>query len=196
MAERDADALGELCTNSLDAGQLPEQGGERPHVLLVISLQQLRRNRGTVLEYGGQLSAALTRMLLCDSAITPVVLGDNSEPLYVGRTKRCVTPAQRKALIARDGGCAKPGCGRRPHHCQSHHINHWAQGPRISPTCFFYATRITTRSTNPAGLFGSPMATPSSSHRDGSTAPSDHDANHHRPVATRWSETFEVPSDR
>jgi 5-methylcytosine-specific restriction protein A len=97
-------------------------------VLLVISLEQLRKNRGTVLEYGGQLSAALTRMLLCESAITPVVLGENSEPLYVGRAKRCVTPAQRKALIARDGGCAKPGRGRRPHHCQAHHIIHWAQG--------------------------------------------------------------------
>ena len=67
-------------------------------------------------------------MLLCDSAITPVVLGENSEPLYVGRTKRCVIPARRKALIARDGGCAKPGCDGRPDCCQSHHIIPWARG--------------------------------------------------------------------
>ena len=38
------------------------------------------------------------------------------------------SPWSSKALIARDRGCAKPGRGRRPHHCQAHHIIHWAQG--------------------------------------------------------------------
>jgi hypothetical protein len=70
MSETEGSPLNELCTNSLDERKPPAQGGERPHV----------------------------PMLLCDSAITPVVLGENSEPLYVGRTKRCVIPRAAESI--------------------------------------------------------------------------------------------------
>ncbi|WP_139812798.1 HNH endonuclease signature motif containing protein, partial [Prescottella equi] len=35
---------------------------------------------------------------------------------------------QRRALIARDHGCAFPGCGAVPAHCEGHHVTHWADG--------------------------------------------------------------------
>ena len=49
-------------------------------------------------------------------------------PLAVGRTSRTATPAQRKALAARDGGCIIPGCQIPAENCQSHHIQDWADG--------------------------------------------------------------------
>jgi len=36
-----------------------------------------------------------------------------------------VSPAQRKALIVRDGGCIFPGCDRPASWCDAHHIIHW-----------------------------------------------------------------------
>ena len=81
--------------------------------------------RGLILDYGGTVSAADVRVLLCDARITPVVLGGQGEPLDVGRSRRCATPAQRKAVAARDRGCAHPGCDRPPSWCQVHHIVSW-----------------------------------------------------------------------
>ena len=49
-------------------------------------------------------------------------------PLAVGRTSRTATPAQRRALAARDGGCIIPGCQIPAENCQAHHVHDWAAG--------------------------------------------------------------------
>ena len=50
--------------------------------------------------------------------------------LDLGRTTRVVTPAQRRALEARDGRvCCIPGC-HRTHGLEAHHIKPWALGGR------------------------------------------------------------------
>jgi Domain of unknown function (DUF222)/HNH endonuclease len=49
-------------------------------------------------------------------------------PLAVGRTSRTATPAQRKALATRDGGCIIPGCQIPAENCQAHHVSDWAAG--------------------------------------------------------------------
>jgi hypothetical protein len=72
------------------------------------------------------------RRWACDAEIVPVVLGSKSEPLDVGRLSRTVTDAIRRALNLRDGGCAFPGCSRRPRRCHAHHIRHWLDH---GPTC-------------------------------------------------------------
>ena len=41
-------------------------------------------------------------------------MGGKSEPLDVGRAMRTIPPAIRRALVARDRGCAFPGCNRPP----------------------------------------------------------------------------------
>src|SRR5947208_10566469 len=81
-----------------------------------------------VTETGVPLSAATARRLACDATIIPLVLGANSEPLDIGRATRLIPPAIRRALIARDRGCAFPGCRRPPRWCDAHHIKYWADG--------------------------------------------------------------------
>ena len=45
------------------------------------------------------------------------------------RTRRVASPAQRVMLIARDGGCTKPGCTVGAYGCQVHHAaKDWAFG--------------------------------------------------------------------
>lgn len=48
--------------------------------------------------------------------------------LYVGRSKRTVTPAQRRALEARDRHCIVPGCRAHPRRCHAHHVREWENG--------------------------------------------------------------------
>ena len=78
-----------------------------------------------ITENGTALGAADLRRIACDTQVIPVVMGGPSEVLDVGRAKRSIPPAIRRALIARDQGCVWPGCNRAPVHCDGHHIQHW-----------------------------------------------------------------------
>jgi hypothetical protein len=48
--------------------------------------------------------------------------------LDLGRSVRTVTPAQRRALIARDRGCIVPACRAGPEFCDGHHVRWWRHG--------------------------------------------------------------------
>ncbi|KPH21039.1 hypothetical protein AN948_04065 [Rhodococcus sp. ADH] len=76
----------------------------------------------------GPLSVGRTRMIACDCMLSSVLLDGNGAPLDVTPLKRLVTAAQRTALIARDKGCAFPGCDCVPAWTDAHHIKHWAKG--------------------------------------------------------------------
>jgi Domain of unknown function (DUF222) len=133
LGERQADALNEIRENALDLGRLPVQGGQRPHTLIRLDYDTLRRQaQGTTLELGGRIDPGELRRLLCDAGVIPVVFGGRGEPLDVGREQRTATKAQRDAITARDQGCAHPGCAVPAHRCQIHHITHWAHGGRTA----------------------------------------------------------------
>jgi hypothetical protein len=76
----------------------------------------------------GPLSAAALEYFTCDCSVSRIVMRGPSEVLDVGRATRTISAALWKALVARDGGCKVPGCGRPPAWCEAHHIVHWAQG--------------------------------------------------------------------
>jgi hypothetical protein len=67
-------------------------------------------------------------MLACDCKISRIITDGPSEVLDVGRLQRTATPAQWRALIARDRHCQAPGCDRGPEHCQAHHKIPWPAG--------------------------------------------------------------------
>ncbi|WP_051342386.1 HNH endonuclease signature motif containing protein [Pseudonocardia spinosispora] len=129
LPERQADALAEICSHSLDEGRLPAEGGVRPHVTVIMTEHDLQQKaRGAQLEFGGKAPASYLRAMLCDCGITPVVLGGKSLPIDVGYESRTAPTGLRKALSVRDRGCAHPGCARPPHWCQVHHVIEWSAG--------------------------------------------------------------------
>jgi hypothetical protein len=75
---------------------------------------------------GGNLSASAVRLLACDAAILPIVLGGDSQPLDVGTEQRFVNRSLRRALNKRDRGCVV--CKAPPWMCHAHHIIYWADG--------------------------------------------------------------------
>jgi hypothetical protein len=83
---------------------------------------------GARLGSGTWIGAETARRLACDCTLLPVVLGAAGEPLDVGRARRLVSPAQRRALAVRDGGCRWPGCDRPIGWTDAHHIRAWARG--------------------------------------------------------------------
>jgi uncharacterized protein DUF222/HNH endonuclease len=127
--ERYGDAFSDAIDLALNSPDLPMQAGERAHVMVAVSLADLKSGVGqAILGDTGRMSAAEARIHACDCKLIPAVLGDKSEPLDLGRLRRLVSPGLRRALYLRDRGCAFPGCHRPPRHCQGHHIRHWADG--------------------------------------------------------------------
>ncbi len=127
VSERNGYALAEALNLIADSGKLPIQGAERPHLTITMTWDMLRDRLGVAYPYSGApISPEGVRRLACDADIIPMVLGSDSVPLDVGRNERLITPALRKALIARDEGCAR--CGRPPRWTRGHHICHWADG--------------------------------------------------------------------
>ncbi|MEU8179813.1 DUF222 domain-containing protein [Micromonospora sp. NPDC049044] len=127
--QRRADALGEICRLALRTGQLPDSGGDRPQLVVTVSLDDLVNGvRAGTLETGARLTPGAVRRLACDANLLPAVLGGNSQVLDVGRQRRLFTGPLRRALVLRDGGCAFPGCDRPPRWCDGHHVRHWADG--------------------------------------------------------------------
>jgi hypothetical protein len=129
-AQRRADALGEIAREWLDLAERPALGGERPHVVVTMDLAALeeRGGGGASLEDAGPITPESARRLACDALVTRVITDARSMPLDVGRATKVVSPAMRRALAIRDGGCAFPGCERPPGWCDAHHVRHWADG--------------------------------------------------------------------
>ncbi|MEU4620912.1 DUF222 domain-containing protein [Actinoplanes sp. NPDC023801] len=124
-----ADALVDVCRLALAEGGLPENGGDRPQLTVTVGYDPLCAKLGTgLLDNGEPLSAGTIRRLGCDARVLPVVLDGDSQILDAGRTRRTATGTMRRALNARDRGCAFPGCDRPPRWCEAHHIVSWADG--------------------------------------------------------------------
>ncbi|WP_439386651.1 DUF222 domain-containing protein [Amycolatopsis lexingtonensis] len=127
--ERYGDAFSDTLDLALNSPDLPAQAGERVHVMVAVSLSDLRSGFGAAtLGDTGLISAADARIHACDCKLIPAVLGTSNEPLNLGQARRLISPGLRRALFLRDRGCAFPGCHRPPRHCQGHHIHHWSEG--------------------------------------------------------------------
>ncbi len=128
-AARRADALLELIGRAVGA---PEGVARTPRTTLVVTMSLealLEQVRGAgIADDDAVLSPGAVRRLACEAGIVPMVLGGPSEVLDVGRTQRFFTPAQRRALARRDGGCTYPGCTIPPQWCEAHHVVHWLHG--------------------------------------------------------------------
>ena len=128
-AQRQAEALVDVCGYVLDHGDVPECGGHRPHVNVVIRLEDLeKRAKAGCLDFGGRVTPESLRMLCCDAGVVPVVMSGTGQPLDVGRVTRTIPDGLRRAVAARDRGCAHPGCGRPVSWTHCHHIVPWELG--------------------------------------------------------------------
>ena len=126
-----ADALVELARRQLDGGELPEVGGERPHLSVIVDMSTLAKqpgSRAAELEWAGPIPAETARRLACDAALTPIHHDAESNQPLAGRTSRTISASKRKALKVRDRGCRMPGCDRPPVWTEPHHLKHWANG--------------------------------------------------------------------
>jgi hypothetical protein len=78
-------------------------------------------------ELGDGLPAEVSRRLLCDAGVVPMLEDGSGRVIDVGRKRRTVSSSLRRALETRDGGCRFPGCSNR-RFVDAHHLVHWIDG--------------------------------------------------------------------
>ncbi|MDO3399703.1 DUF222 domain-containing protein [Mycolicibacterium neoaurum] len=134
ISARRAEAIGLVLRTYLSQSRRPMSGGVLPHVTLIRPVATGVSDDESVdrLGFGGAVSAATAELIGCDATLTSVIVDSCGVPLDVGRAERLFTPAIRKALAVRDGGCAHPGCGRPVSWCDAHHIHPWSAGGATS----------------------------------------------------------------
>jgi len=133
-ARRRADALVRMAELALANLAGTEAGPTRARVAATIVLDWTTLTAGTL----GRLDGAYTGMLhrrdvdrlLCDCTASRVVTGPDSSPIDVGRARRTIPSALRRALVVRDGGCRFPGCRRPSGWTDAHHVVQWRNGGR------------------------------------------------------------------
>ncbi len=76
--------------------------------------------------------------LLANADVYTAFADADGQPLWLGRSQRSASLAQRIVLAARDGGCI--GCNAPSERCEAHHIQHWQDGgptdiPNLAQLC-------------------------------------------------------------
>ena len=135
-AERQGDALVELCRQALHADRLPDVRGQRPHMRVTIDWMALCADRGVPgfghLPFAGPISAETARRIACDAGVSRILTGPNSLPLDVGQEQRSAPAGIRRATEERDLHCVFAGCTAPAAWCDFHHVDHWAWGGETS----------------------------------------------------------------
>ncbi|BBX89450.1 DUF222 domain-containing protein [Mycolicibacterium boenickei] len=130
LAQRQHDALlvvGRIALMT-DLGQL---NGLPVSVIVRTTLQDLESRAGIGVTGGGTKIPIrdVIRMGAHASHYLAVFDQATGAALNYFRSRRVASPAQRIMLIARDGGCTKPGCTVGAYGCQAHHGDaDWAAG--------------------------------------------------------------------
>lgn len=128
--QRRCDALGELADRALATIDRVSGSGT---VTLTLTAEQLATGHDVAWPHGLLVSRADLAIHTCTASVTYVIGHPTHDPirwqpLAVGFAERFATPAQRRALAVRDGGCIHPGCEVSPERCIAHHIVHWDKG--------------------------------------------------------------------
>jgi hypothetical protein len=132
--QRRADALVLLADSAVAAGLPGRRAADTHHVVVHVDAAVLAdpaEDGRSELERGGHVSAETSRRLACDASVVEVREDAEGATLSVGRARRSVPPALRRALSNRDPVCRFPGC-EHGRFLEAHNVRHWANGGETS----------------------------------------------------------------
>ncbi|MFI5508226.1 HNH endonuclease signature motif containing protein [Mycobacterium sp. NPDC051804] len=129
LAQRRHDALVAVGRSVLESGELGQHNGLPTSIIIRTTLQDLESRAGIGVSGGGTVIPIndVIRMAAHANHFLAVFDKATGSALDLFRARRVASPSQRIMLIARDGGCTKPGCTVPAYGSQVHHAaRDWA----------------------------------------------------------------------
>jgi hypothetical protein len=129
LIQRQHDALVAVGRSVLESGELGQHNGLPTSIIIRTTLQDLESRAGVGVTGGGTIIPIRDVIRMAAHAHHYLAVFDKStgSALDLFRARRVASPAQRIMLIARDGGCTKPGCTVPAYGSQVHHAaKDWA----------------------------------------------------------------------
>jgi hypothetical protein len=129
IGQRNHDAFLAIGRTALCTGELGQHNGLPVTVIVSTTLQDLESAAGCAVTGGGSLLPMRDLIRMSSHAHYYLAVYDKHtrEELYLARTKRLASPAQRIMLHDRDRGCTKPGCTVNGYSSQVHHTQGWVK---------------------------------------------------------------------
>lgn len=126
------DAFAALMEAALKAGHLPQTANGSATLVVTISEEELDKPDGTgrMIDHFGQetpVTARSARHTACNGKVMLMRHTRKGRIVELQNLQRVFTEHQRKAIIARDGGCVIPGCEVPAGWCEIHHVIPWAE---------------------------------------------------------------------
>ena len=131
QAQRNHDALKMALRELLMSKRLGQHGGLPVTVVVSTTLAELEAGAGIAITGAGLRMPMTDLIRLASHSFHYLIVYEHhtAEPLYMARTTRLATKAQRLLLYNRDRGCTRPGCTAPADHCQVHHAQaDWQHG--------------------------------------------------------------------
>ncbi|GEN79549.1 HNH endonuclease signature motif containing protein [Actinotalea fermentans] len=116
-------ASGEQGSVSAQPGHAPAEQGDRP--LRLAPVADVERFAVAEVLGAGPIPAVVLARLACDTRLSRVVFGPESQVINAGRAERTFSGPRRAAVLARDGTCRYPGCTAPPALGEIHHVDEW-----------------------------------------------------------------------
>ncbi|MDP7737664.1 HNH endonuclease signature motif containing protein [Mycobacterium paragordonae] len=124
-AQRTHDAIAAAFRKLLESTTLGRHHGLPTTIVVTTTLAELEAGAGRALTAGGTLLPMSEVIRLASSAHHYLAIFDEDKTLALYHGKRLASPEQRLALLARDGGCTRPGCRVPGYWTQAHHLEGW-----------------------------------------------------------------------
>ncbi|QNJ91622.1 DUF222 domain-containing protein [Mycolicibacterium fluoranthenivorans] len=131
LAQRQHDTMIVIGRIALMSGDLGQLNGLPVSVIIRTTLQDLESRAGIGVSGGGTKIPVKDVIRMASHANHHLAVFDKAtgSALALFRARRTASRAQRIMLIARDGGCTKPGCTVGAYGSEAHHaVTDWAHG--------------------------------------------------------------------
>ena len=164
--QRMHDAFRAVLKIALRSAELPRSAGVPATVLITMTAEQFETRTGLATTSFGQKMSVDQALRVADQATIAWVVHDSKGGvLNYGTTQRLATEKQTLALVARDQGCAFPGCTDPPEWTEKHHVIPWSHGgptdlSNLCLLCDFHHDRIDNHGWRVTMLDGVPWFVP------------------------------------